>query len=56
MPVDLRKAVDRRSRKERVSRNSLIQRAVRSYLLGVSRCEELRPLLEEGYRELAAEK
>ena len=55
MPADLRKAVNRQSRKERVSPNSLIQKAVRSYL-GVSRCGELRLLLEEGYRELAAKK
>jgi len=54
MPDDLRKAVDRQARKQRVSRSALIQKAIRSYL-GVSRCEELRPLLEEAYRELGEE-
>ncbi|MBI4004431.1 MAG: ribbon-helix-helix protein, CopG family [Candidatus Omnitrophica bacterium] len=47
-------AVDRQARKERVSRSALIQKAIRSYL-GVSRCEELRPLLKGAYRELREE-
>ena len=54
IPPDLRQAVDRQAQRERTKRSSLIQKAVRVYL-GLSKRKSLRTLLEEGYRELAAE-
>ena len=54
IPPDLREAVDHQAQRERTSRSTLIQKAVRVYL-GLSRNQALRALLEEGYAELSAE-
>ena len=54
MPSALRDAVDREAKKRRTKRSTLIQVAVRVYLR-LSRQQELRALLEEGYGELSSE-
>ncbi len=54
MPSALRDVVDREAKKRRTKRSTLIQVAVRVYLR-LSRQQELRALLEEGYGELSSE-
>lgn len=54
MPVDLKAKIDAESRKEKVGRSTLIQKAVTLYLELV-RQKRLKALLAEGYREMALE-
>ena len=54
IPPDLREAVDHQAKREHTKRSTLIQKAVRVYLV-LSRKRALRTLLEEGYAELASE-
>lgn len=54
IPPDLREAVDHQAKREHTRRSTLIQKAVRVYLV-LSRKRALRTLLEEGYAELASE-
>lgn len=53
-PEDLRRALDREARFERTRRSTLIQKAVRIYLL-LKKRREMETLLKEGYLEMAGE-
>ena len=54
IPQDLRLKIDAESRRERIGRSTLIQKAVRFYLDIIKR-KELRALLAEGYAEMSGE-
>ena len=54
IPVGLKTRIDEESRRERIGRSTLIQRAVAFYLELV-KSKRMKKLLAEGYAEMAAE-
>jgi len=54
IPVDLKARIDEESRRERIGRSTLIQKAVSLYL-ELIRKRRLKALLAEGYSEMAGE-
>lgn len=54
IPADLKTRIDAESRRERIGRSTLIQKAV-SFYLELVRKKRIRTLLAEGYKEMAGE-
>jgi len=54
IPSSLRIRIDEESKRERIGRSTLIQKAVSLYL-GLIKKRQLRALLAEGYNEMAGE-
>ena len=54
IPIDLKTRIDEESRRERIGRSTLIQKAVAFYLELIKR-KRLKSLLVEGYAEMAGE-
>ena len=54
IPVDLKARIDEESRRERIGRSTLIQKAMSVYL-ELAKRKKIRALMEEGYLEMAEE-
>jgi metal-responsive CopG/Arc/MetJ family transcriptional regulator len=54
MPVDLKMRLDAESKRERIGRSTLIQKALSLYL-DIIKKKKVRALLAEGYTEMAGE-